>query len=206
MIHGLILDYGKVLCQGPLPDRIAWMADALTLDRETFAARWEEERGPYDRGDIGHREYWSRVAAGSVDLDDELIGRLRQWDVEMWSDVDRAMTAWVDRVHEAGFKTALLSNMHDDMAAHARRTFGWLARMDSVTISCEVRLAKPERAIYERCLEGIALRPEEVLFIDDREANVQAAREAGLWALRFESAEQLRADLKGLGFPVLPAE
>ena len=37
MIHGLILDYGKVLCQGPLPDRIAWMADALTLDRETFA-------------------------------------------------------------------------------------------------------------------------------------------------------------------------
>lgn len=204
-IHGLILDYGEVLCHRPAPDSIARMADALRLDPETFAARYQLERGPYDRGDIWYPDYWSKVAAGSVKLDYDLLDKLRQWDVEMWSDIDRDMTEWLDRVHASGFRTALLSNMHPDMASYARRTFGWLQQMDCLTISCEVRLIKPERAIYERCLEGLALRATEVLFIDDREVNVRAAREAGLPALRFESIERLRNDLEGLGFPVLPA-
>jgi len=203
-IRGLILDYGEVLCHRPAPEKIARMADALGLAPETFAARYQEERGPYDRGDIWYPDYWSKVAAGAVKLDYDLLDNLRQWDVEMWSDVDRDMTEWVDRVHASGFKTALLSNMHADMASYARRTFDWLQRLDCVTISCEVRRIKPEPEIYARCLEGLALQPIEVLFIDDREANVQAASDAGLLALRFESVERLRSDLDGLGFPVLP--
>ena len=204
-IHGLILDYGEVLCHRPGPERIARMTDALKLDRETFAARYEKGRGPYDRGDVSSRDYWSAVSAGSVELNWDLIDQLRQWDVEMWTGVDRDMTEWLGRVQASGLKTAVLSNMHPDMATYARRTFTWLTRFDSLTLSCEVRLIKPERAIYERCLEGVALRPEQALFIDDREANVLAAREAGLRALRFESVERLRNDLERLGIRVLPS-
>ena len=203
-IHGLILDYGEVLCHRPAPEKIARMADALGLDPETFAARYQKERGSYDRGDVNYPDYWSKVAAGSVKLDYDLIDQLRQWDVEMWTDLDLDMTEWLGRVQASGLKTAVLSNMHADMASYARRTFAWLRRLDSLTLSCEVRLIKPERAIYERCLEGVALRPDEALFIDDREVNVEAAREAGLLALRFESVERLRNDIEGLGFPVLP--
>ena len=180
------------------------MADALRLDPETFAVRYQQERGPYDRGDVGYTGYWSAVSAGSVKLDYDLIDKLRRWDVEIWTDLDGDMTEWLSRVQASGLKTAILSNMHADMASYARRSFGWWKRMDSLTLSCEVRLIKPDRAIYERCLESLALRPDEALFIDDREANVEAAREAGLAALRFESIERLRSDLEGLGFPVLP--
>jgi len=204
-IYGLILDYGEVLCHRPGPEKIARMAGALKLDPETFAIRYEEGRGRYDRGDVSFGDYWAAVSAGSVPLDYDLIDQLRRWDVGMWTDVDRDMTEWVGRVHAFGLKTAVLSNMHVDMASYARRTFAWLKHLDSVTLSCEVRLIKPERAIYERCLAGIALRPEQALFIDDREVNVLAAREAGLRALRFESVERLRSDLEGLGIHVLPA-
>jgi len=205
-IHGLILDYGEVLCHRPTPEKIARMAEALRLDPEAFAARYQKERGPYDRGDVNYPDYWSRVAAGSVKLDYDLLDQLRKWDVEMWTDLDQDMTEWLRRVQAyGGLKTAVLSNMHADMASYARRTFGWWQRLDSLTLSCEVRLIKPERAMYERCLEGLALRPDEALFIDDREENVQAAREVGLRALRFESVERLRGDLEGLGFAVLPA-
>ncbi len=203
-IHGLILDYGEVLCHRPGPEKIARMTEALKLDPETFAARYEEWRGRYDRGDVSFGDYWSAVSAGSVPLDYDLIDQLRRWDVEMWTDVDRDMTEWVGRVHASGLKTAVLSNMHVDMAAYARRTFTWLKLFDSLTLSCEVRLIKPERAIYERCLEGVGLRPDQTLFIDDREVNVLAAREAGLRALRFESVERLRSDLAGLAIRVLP--
>jgi putative hydrolase of the HAD superfamily len=140
-----------------------------------------------------------------VKLDYDLIDDLRRWDVEMWTHLDGDMTEWLGRVQASGLKTAVLSNMHPDMASHARRSFAWLQRLDSVTLSCEVRLIKPDRAIYERCLEGLALPPDQLLFIDDREVNVAAAREAGLRALRFESIDRLRSDLEALGFSVLPA-
>jgi putative hydrolase of the HAD superfamily len=204
-IHGLILDYGEVLCHRPAPEKIKRLADALRLDPETFAARYEKGRGAYDRGDVSSGDYWSAVSEGSVALDYDLIDQLRRWDVEMWSDVDSDMTEWLGRVQASGLKTAVLSNMHPDMATYARRTFTWLSAFDSLTLSCEVRLIKPERAIYERCLKSVALRPEQALFIDDREVNVLAAREAGLRALRFESVEGLRSDLDGLGMRVLPA-
>jgi putative hydrolase of the HAD superfamily len=203
-IHALILDYGDVLCHPPAPGKIARMALALDMDPKTFAVRYQEERGPYDRGDLTPVEYWSRVVAGRRALDEDLVGKLRQWDVEMWSEINHDMTEWLGRVHAAGFKTALLSNMHLDMASYARRTFDWLRDLDCLILSCEVRLVKPGTEIYQRCLERLEVQPYEALFIDDREANTRAAADAGLVSLRFETVEQLRNDLAGLGFPILP--
>lgn len=204
MIRGLILDYGEVLCNRPSPHVLERMASSTGIAPEVFAERYQQERGPYDRGDYSPEEYWSRVAAENIALDDGLLQSLRQWDVEMWSDLNPQMTGWLDELHGAGLKTAMLSNMHADMAAHVRRSFDWLQRLDYVVLSCELRLIKPDRAIYERCVAGLALQPSETCFIDDREINVQAAREAGLAALRFQTVEQLREDLTRLGIPVLP--
>ncbi len=122
----------------------------------------------------------------------------------MWSDLNPVMTGWLADLRAAGFKTAVLSNMHPDMAVHVRRSFDWLRRLDSVTLSCEVRLIKPDPAIYQRCLGDLGVPPAAACFIDDREANVAAAREAGLTAFRFETAELLRAGMVEFGFECPP--
>src|ERR1039458_3890293 len=122
----------------------------------------------------------SLLGSDTVVLGEGLLGTLRQWDVEMWSDVDRDMTEWLHEARAAGLKTALLSNMHPDMALYARRSFDWLQHLNCVILSCEVRLIKPDYAIYKRCLEGIELLPFEACFIDDRDANVGGARDVGL--------------------------
>jgi putative hydrolase of the HAD superfamily len=203
-IRGVLLDYGEVLCFPPDCSQRARMAEALGLDMDVFSAAYQRERGLYDRGDTSPAEYWSRVRAGAGLLDDGLLGKLRAWDVEMWSDINQAMLDWLDRLKGAGFRTGVLSNMHADMASHARRAFEWLRHLDCSVLSCEVRLIKPERAIYERSVEALALPAAEILFIDDREVNVHAAKEAGLEALKFESVEQLQDSLARIRFPVLP--
>ena len=137
-------------------------------------------------------------------LDEQTVGALRRLDVEMWSGINRDMTDWLHQLRAAGLKTALLSNMHPDMALHVREAFDWVRQLDCVVLSCELRLIKPDRAIYERCVRGLELQPSEVCFIDDREVNVQGARDAGLTALRFETVEALRNDLAGIGVSILP--
>lgn len=56
---------------------------------------------------------------------------------------------------------------------------------------------KPEPLYYQRVLQRIVVRPGEILFVDDRELNVAAARAAGMQALRFQGADELRNHLWG---------
>jgi len=122
----------------------------------------------------------------------------------MFGRANVVMVAWLRRLREAGMKTGLLSNIHPAMIAYLRENFDWLELFDFKTFSAEVRLIKPDRAIYEHTLRGLEVAAGEALFVDDREINVQAARELGICGLRFRSVEQLRRDLMAIGFPILP--
>jgi putative hydrolase of the HAD superfamily len=203
-IRGVILDFGEVVCYRPSRQNLERMATALGLAVEEFAARYGRDRAPYDRGDVTPRDYWLKVAPNTVELTENLLHNLRRWDVEMWAKINPEMTEWLARLRATGFKTALLSNMHCDMVEYARRNFEWLKALDYAVLSSEVRLIKPDPAIYQRCVEGLALPPSAALFIDDRDVNVRAAIDAGLAALRFQSVDSLRNDLVNMRFPVLP--
>jgi putative hydrolase of the HAD superfamily len=62
-----------------------------------------------------------------------------------------------------------------------------------------VKLRKPDEAIYELALAMTQREPQECVFIDDREVNLECARRLGMHALHFRGAAPLRRDLRGLG-------
>ncbi|HLH10239.1 MAG TPA: HAD family phosphatase, partial [Terriglobales bacterium] len=140
-----------------------------------------------------------------VQVSSQQLSSLRQWDVEMWSNLNPAMISWIQALKSAGIRTALLSNMQLDMAKKVRAEFSWIKELHTAVLSYELRLAKPEAGIYEHCLRGLGTSPEETLFIDDREVNVEGARKVGLQAIRFESPDQLRKELAVLNFAPLPS-
>jgi putative hydrolase of the HAD superfamily len=90
------------------------------------------------------------------------------------------------------------------MIRHVRGQFGWLKNFDHETFSAEVRLAKPDAAIYHHSLKGLGVQASDALFVDDRATNVEGAQAIGLRAIRFQSVAQLTDDLKKLDFPILP--
>ncbi|MFZ0521855.1 MAG: HAD family phosphatase [Candidatus Acidiferrales bacterium] len=175
------------------------------MDSPTFFPIYLESRGPYDRGDLLPAEYWQQFAAQhGVKLDAHAIERARQIDIDLWSQINEGMIRWLQQIHAAGFKTAILSNMPSDMVSHIRKNFAWVNHFDHHIFSAEVRSIKPEPAIYQHCLDALAVQPSEALFIDDRDVNLQEARAAGIRTIRFDSVEQLRRDLQSLGFAILP--
>jgi len=62
-------------------------------------------------------------------------------------------------------------------------------------VSCRMGVRKPDPEAYLRPVRALACQPEELLFIDDRARNCEGAREVGLDAILFESADQLRGEL-----------
>jgi putative hydrolase of the HAD superfamily len=204
-LRALIFDYGEVLCHPPRPEALDRMAHVFSIDASHFRMLYERYRGPYDRGDITAEEYWSAIAKDSGAQNSTLpIDQLREWDVEIWSHLNPVMIAWLEQIHSLGTATALLSNMHCDMVSYSRKNFDWLRYFNCLVFSSELHLVKPEPGIFEYCLSCLRVAPEQALFFDDREPNIQAARAIGIHGIRVRSVEQLAQDLESAGFLPLP--
>jgi len=205
-VKAVIFDYGEVLCHRPTPEEIARLAGFFNLRVDQLPALWERDRGAYDRGDLTPGVYWSALAKDAgVELGPQKLKEIHTLDMEMWSNVNSSMVEWANQLRSSGMKIGLLSNMHPEMVAHCRKHFSWLKDFDFVTFSGEVRLIKPDPAIYEHTLRGLGVTAAESLFLDDREINIRAAQALGINAIRFESTEQLRSELAASGFSTLPA-
>jgi putative hydrolase of the HAD superfamily len=204
-IGAVIFDYGEVLCHRPSDGEFERLSNLFGGDAKSFRALWDKNRGAFDRGDLTGEAYWSALAADAgVGINAEQLDQVCNWDVEMWGRANAVMVAWLGQLRRGGIKTGLLSNMHPAMISYLRENFDWLELFDFKTFSAEVRMIKPDPAIYEHTLRGLGVKAAETLFLDDREINVQGARELGIHALLFRSVAQLRQELEALGFPILP--
>jgi putative hydrolase of the HAD superfamily len=94
-----------------------------------------------------------------------------------------------------GLRLYGLSNMSETIFAYLHGRHDFFKLFDGIVVSAAVKLLKPEPAIYEHLRERFELDFAESVFIDDLDRNVDSARRAGLPAIRFETAAQVREAL-----------
>ena len=109
--------------------------------------------------------------------------------------------AIMEKLIAEGRDVTLLTNFASDTFRRAQEMFPFL-RNPRVTVSGDVKLIKPDVAIYQTHAEAFDLDPAATLFIDDAAVNVAGAKAAGWNAVLFTGAEHLRADLAGFGIVV----
>ena len=93
------------------------------------------------------------------------------------------------------YRLLILSDTNEMHFDFIRENFNILSYFDDFVVSHKVNVAKPSAEIFRKAVEIAGCPAEECLFIDDLAANVEGARESGLRALQFISAEQLEKDL-----------
>lgn len=180
----------------PDPAAFAEMARAAGVEPERFADAYWQLRDAYDRGELSGSAYWLAVGRSvGARIDPELTAALVDRDIALWARVDDAMVAWVNGVAESGVRVGLLSNMVAEIGSYLRDTMRLFQSFASVTYSYEVRVAKPDPRIYQHALASLHAAPHEVLFLDDRAANVAAARRLGMHVHHFQGRDRLVAEI-----------
>ena len=96
----------------------------------------------------------------------------------------------------AGHEIHGLSNWSSEKFALARAKYRFFERFDSILISGDVRLAKPDPQIFAVLLQRIGRTAGECLFVDDSEPNIVVAQTLGFHAVRFNTPAQLRNELQ----------
>ena len=96
-------------------------------------------------------------------------------------------------------KVLLLSNTEAFHFEHLRPQLPILARFDSLVVSHEIGVAKPDPAIFREALRRAGTRPEATAYFDDVPRYVEASRALGIEGRLFTDAAAFERDLRALG-------
>jgi 2-haloacid dehalogenase len=128
-----------------------------------------------------------------------------RWAELMAGEIEGAV-AILEELRSAGYELHALTNWSAETFPHARGRFAFLEWFESILVSAEVGLIKPDPAIFRLLLERIGRTPAECIYIDDNPKNVASAAALGFDAIAFAGAAQLREELEGRGLLDGPGE
>lgn len=202
-IRAVIFDFGNVLRPAPKPEDFGKLHQLSGIEGPRFLDYFWRRRLEYDSGAFDGAHYWRQIAkdAGTAFSGEQIAGLIAA-DTEIWQHLDASLLSWAQALRKAGVKVAVLSNMPRDIGERLKKDLSLPKQFDSLVLSGELRVLKPAPEIYNICLNDLRVKPEEALFIDDREENVDGARAVGIRALKFESVGQLAGDVAKFGLPV----
>ncbi|HLX86179.1 MAG TPA: HAD-IA family hydrolase [Terriglobales bacterium] len=167
------------------------MALVCGIPHERFSEIYWQLRPPYDRGDLDGRAYWTAVAGQQeLSLSDDQIATLIKLDSESITRPNQAAVQWAELLYQEGFPLTLLSNMPLELSRHVTKSFPTLSTFEYLIYSCDYGSIKPELAIYRNCLELLKAAPEDILYLDDRAENVEAAARLGINSVLFDTVEK----------------
>ncbi|HEX3223475.1 MAG TPA: HAD-IA family hydrolase [Nocardioides sp.] len=181
MIRAVVLDIGGVLevidddvFPGPFERRHGLPAGSVAS-----ACDWPADPMIGAMTEIETRAHWQQRLALTDEQTDELWADQWRWYV---GTLDRALFDWFAGVRGRGLKAGILSNSGPG-ARRAERHHGFEAIVDTLVYSHEVGLKKPDPAVYALTASRLGVEPGEVVFLDDVEECVDAARAAGWHAV-----------------------
>jgi len=190
-LRAVVFDYGMVLTGPQEPEAYAALLCITGLPRERFESLYWADRPAYDEGKLTGLGFWEKfLRQAGLDQNQRMAEELNRWDARMWTTENPAMVAWQLALKEHGLKTAILSNIGDEVLASVERAFDWIHRFDVLVWSYQLGIAKPDPELYRHTLVELGVQPGETLFIDDKLPNVEAAQALGIQAIQFSSAER----------------
>jgi len=196
-IKAVIWDIGGVIARtdDPVPRNQLAAELGVTRDRLNNLVFGGPEGTRAQLGEISVDALWKYVRE-ELNLKDGECPNLR----ERFFGGDIIDYQIVDYIHSIrpGYITAVLSNAWDDLREVLTNQWKIAGAFDSITISGEEGVKKPDRRIYEIVLDRIEVEPGEAVFVDDFIENIQTARNLGIRAIHFLSPDQAVGDLKKL--------
>jgi putative hydrolase of the HAD superfamily len=194
----VVFDYGEVISAVPsAADRAALLAVA-GVSGERLWPSYDRHRDALDRGTLSVTEYWRQIASDiGVSWSASQIHHLWSVDFRNWITVEPGTVELIAELSAGGTRLAILSNAGFDFGSPLR--FSPTGRFfERVFVSAEMDALKPEPGIYLEVASELGITPEEMVFIDNKSVNTDAAAALGITVHHFTGVEQLREFLTSL--------
>jgi putative hydrolase of the HAD superfamily len=196
----VIFDLGGVLVDIDFEGSVRRIAELSGLSsesvREIFTTRFTGPNfSPAERYELGHIDSPSFFA----EVHKLLGGKISRSDLERERlsllVAEKHDTSEVLKSLQGKVRTACFSNTSDQHWRHMHEHYSFMPLFESCFASHILGKAKPNIDAFQEVLDGLELEARNCIFVDDSPKNIQGAREAGLHALHFNSASELKDQL-----------
>lgn len=191
--QAIVFDWGNVIGFSDRSIVVNFMCDSFQFSESDFEAANGKKRKAMKAGksDI---DFWIEYASkNNIQLPDDWS---QKYTLVLKKSIgaDPNMYLLIDQLKTKGIRIGMLSNI-DDRYTKLIRDFGFYEPFEPCLLSCEMGLEKPDPKAYELLLKTLNLPAEQIVFIDDKIENVNAAKAMGIDAILFESEPQVKAEL-----------
>jgi len=191
----ILFDLGRVLADLGSPSTRM----RLQIEDEDFWDLWLSlpivQR--FERGDISADEFLLRLALelGIREDPSDFRQRFLDWQPRLYPSAESLIP-----VLAAECKLALLSNTNVLHWAQIRKGTSAFRHFEHVFLSYEIRRCKPDAGAFNIVLESVAASPADILFLDDLEQNIVAARALGIQSVQVSGSAEVLAAISEAGF------
>lgn len=194
MIKNIIFDLGNVLLNWKPEEYLKLKNIEAGKISEVYKEIFQsKEWDMLDRGMIDEEE------AKDIIINRSKNGHLIKLAFENWYELFTPIEDSIDimkSIKRANYKVYFLSVFHLLAFENVTKRYNFFELFDGGVASFEVKQVKPEEGIYKRLVEKYTIKPEESIFIDDSQANVEAAKKLNFNVILFKSSKDLRKKLR----------
>jgi len=194
----IVFDYGEVISVSQSEADRAALVEISGLEPGLFWQLYDRYREDLDEGVTLPREYWNLIARDAgVEWSPATLQQLWAADIRSWISVEPGTVQLLAELHAGGTRVALLSNAGFDFSDPFRHS-PMAAYFEAMFVSAELGLIKPDPEIYRVTARELGITLEQMVFIDNKKVNVDAAVALGVTGHVFTTVAELRAFLESL--------
>ncbi len=200
-IKAFFFDIGGVLVSVDSSRSVQRLSKKLDVPADKIqSAMTRELLEEYEKGRLSSNQFYEQLLINCNSAETIDLSSFRAYWQEVLFPMEESLD-FLKRVKQ-DFPVWLLSNTNDFHYDILMQDFPFMKWVDGGTYSFLLGSMKPEPEIYIHAIMQCGFRPEEILFIDDLEVNVQGAREQGINVIQFKKFESFTHELK-IRFPEL---
>ena len=186
MIKAVIFDYGEVISYGKgLKNICMTYATANSIEFKPFHKIVVENWRKAKVNEISSGQFWESLANYAR----KDVKKLREEFMGL-SKIDERVVDLIRKVKK-NYKTALISNHLEDWLEEDLDKNNLRNLFDVIVNSYHVKIAKPNPEIYLIADERLKVKPEECVFVDNKNSNVEGSRKVGMIGLECNSFEKI---------------
>ncbi|GHV25763.1 hypothetical protein FACS1894176_05100 [Bacteroidia bacterium] len=172
------------------------LAPTVEKEKRDFVLALSPQMQAFKAGKMKEADYRQRAKQElGLSLSDEEIFQILKESYEVNTEVEQL----AKQLKQQGYHLAICSNNFPTRIRELDQKFSFLSLFDTVILSYEVGVLKPNKKIFEALIEKCNCLPEEIIYADDKAEKLLGAQELGIQTFVFKNFPEFVTNLKNKG-------
>lgn len=192
MIKAIAFDVGGVITSTDFDALYASFAQSIGLSFKAFDSIYQSNFVDMLTGKLSLEDLWTKLKnAGGK----ENVNYTETWlrEASKVRSVNHELIAYIDILRK-NYKVGIISDLTPTRYL-LDTEIDLYSHFDFIVLSFQEKCRKPDPKIYELGLKRAGVKPEEMIFIDDKEALAQGAEKVGIKTILYKDNHQLFSEL-----------